>query len=192
MIEKTKDGSRRIDAAETVRYGSRRTRQEHAHIAQLLVLAVKRNAGQRGKMLAVLRKQHAGPRRYRALEVELGGDAELARAGGGAIPDRIGQMIRPRAERDGNYLATHLNLRAGGLFWHFCEHHLVAGVRADGDQRIGRELRQLVPAHAQLLAEGHYIDLIAGGEFAHDPAQLVLAVEAAEKAIELAEHMALG
>src|ERR1700704_1812783 len=31
MIVKTKAGSRRVDAAETVRYGSSRTRQEHAH-----------------------------------------------------------------------------------------------------------------------------------------------------------------
>src|SRR5947207_15886229 len=107
MIVKTKDGSRRIDAAETVRYGSRRTRQEHAHIAQLLVLAIERNARQRGKILAVLGKQHAGPRRYRALEVELGGDAELAGAGGGAISDLLGQKLRPGVKRGGNALAAH-------------------------------------------------------------------------------------
>ena len=38
------------------------------------------------------------------------------------------------------------------------QHRMVDGVRADGDQRIGGELRQFLPAHAQFLAEGRDID----------------------------------
>ena len=68
-------------------------------IALLLELAVDRNARQRRQMIAVRLEQHARPRRHRGLEAELGGDAEFARAGRGRIADRIGQMLRPPAER---------------------------------------------------------------------------------------------
>ena len=82
---------RRVDAAEAVPHRGRGARHQHPQVAQLLVLAVERNARQRHQMLAMLREQHARPRRHRGLEAELGGDAELARPRGRRVADRIGR-----------------------------------------------------------------------------------------------------
>ena len=47
---------------------------------------------------------------------------------------------------------------------------MIDRVRADRHQRIGGKPRDLLPAHAQILAERRDVDLIAGGEIADDGA----------------------
>src|SRR5262249_61143633 len=61
----------------------------------------------------------------------------------------------------------------------------------DGDEWIGGELAELVPAHAQLFAELRDVDLIARTELAYDPAQFFLGLEAAHPAVEFAIQVAL-
>src|SRR5262245_61384798 len=68
---------------------------------------------------------------------------------------------------------------------------MIDGVSADGDERVGRQLGELVPVHAQLFAEGSYVDLVASGKVADHVAQLFLGLEAAQPAVELLEQMPL-
>ncbi len=141
--------------------------------------------------MAVLGKDHAGPRGHAGLEAELGGDAEFTRSRRRGIADRIADVIGANAERGFDHRAAHLHLSPRRGLGHLGQHDVVDGVRADGDERIGRDLGELLPAHAELLAERRDVDPVTGRELAHHLAQLVLGFEAAQPAVELPEHVPL-
>ena len=58
-------------------------------------------------------------------------------------------------------------------------------MRADGGERIGGDLADLAPGHAQLVAERRVVDAVAAREVAHRAAQIVLALEAAQPPIDV-------
>src|SRR5436305_4040704 len=124
----------------------------------------------------MLGKQHTGPRRDSSLEAKLCGDAKLAWPGGRPVADRIAEMRRLLAERRVDhggallYLAPHLRVAR------LLQHHMVDRVRTNRRKRIGGDLADLVPGHAQVFAERRTIDAVAGAEIAHGGAQLVLAI----------------
>src|SRR5262245_58694092 len=88
-----------VDPAQTAPQRAGGARQQHAQVAQALELAVDRNARQRREMIAMLGEQDAGSCRHAGPEAEIGGERELARARRGGIAHRIGEMLRPHAER---------------------------------------------------------------------------------------------
>src|ERR1700730_4627700 len=177
--------SSRVDAAEAVPHSCCRTRQQHADITQLLVLAVERDARQRGQMIAMSGEEHTRAGRHCGLEAELGGYAEFPGSCRTRISYRIGKMIRALSERGRNHRAAHLHLRARGLFRHFCQHHMIDGMRTNGNERVGGQCGKLIPFHAELVTESSDVDLVAAGEIAYRMTQLILALEAVDPLIEL-------
>jgi hypothetical protein len=67
-------------------------------------------------------------------------------------------MQRAYAQRRLDYLAAHFHLRArSGFRRNFLEHHVIDRMGAYRHKRIGGELRDLLPAHAEV-GEGFIID----------------------------------
>src|ERR1700729_406633 len=68
---------------------------------------------------------------------------------------------------------------------------MIDGMGSDSDQRIAGEQRDLLPAHAQILAEGGDIDLITQRQIADDEAQLGFALPRAQPPVKLLVERAL-
>ena len=77
---------------------------------------------------------------------------ELARARRGAVADRIAEMRRPLAERGLDHGGALAHLAAHRRVGRLAQHHVIDRVRPDGRERIGGELVDLGPGHAQLVA----------------------------------------
>ncbi len=84
------------------------------------------------------------------------------------------------------------HLVTGGLL---CLHGKIAmgdGVRADGDQRIGRERLQLVPGHAEIAADRDFVDAVTGTQRADFTLDIELARQSAQPVVQPVERGPLG
>src|SRR5262245_46536782 len=107
------EGSRGIDAPESVGERRRGAGHQDLEMASLLELAIERDARQRHHLLAVLGKQDARARGHRGPVADLGGEAELAHAHDVATAVRIGEVGDLAVERslDGRAAARELVAR---------------------------------------------------------------------------------
>ena len=85
--------------------------------------------------------------------------------------------------------ALSLHFAAHRLVARLPEHHMIDRVRSDGRERVAGDLGDLLPRHAELVADGGAVDAVARAEIAHRVAQLVLAVEAAQPPIDVLEQL---
>ena len=82
-----------------------------------------------------------------------------------------------------------LHLAAHRLVGRLPQHHVIDRVRSDGRERVGGDLGDLLPGHAEVVADSGAIDAVARAEIAHRLAQIVLAVEAAQPPIDVLEEL---
>ena len=140
----------------------------------------------------MLGKQHARPGRDRGLEAEFRRDLEFARPRRRAVADRVRQMLGPNAEAGFDDRAAQIHFRAHRRLRQLCQHRMVHCMRADGDQRIGRELGEFRPPHAELIAERRDVDVITGGKIMDDAAQLGFRRARPQPPIKLVVERAFG
>src|SRR5262249_3146022 len=167
------------------------SRQQYPYIAQLLVLAIEGHAWQRHQMVAVRRKQHAGPCGYGCLEGELARDPKFARSRGGPVPYRIGKMRWTSAKCRLNCRAARVHFDARQPLGDLGQHDVIDSVGANRHQGIGRKRFELLPAHAELITERRNVNVIALTKRAYDSAPLVFGCQVAQPAIEPIKPLAL-
>ena len=68
---------------------------------------------------------------------------------------------------------------------------VIDGMRADGAERVAREFTELIPAHAQFLAERLHVDAVARAQVAHRDAQFLLGLAFAQPPIQAVERFLL-
>ena len=109
-----------------------------------------------------------------------------------AIADRIGQMLAaacrapPRSPR-----GSSPSRRARGSFGSFLSIRWLTVCAPMVTSGSAASSHDLLPVHAQLVAERGDVDAVARAQIAHDAAQLVFGLHAAQPAVDRVEQLAL-
>ena len=136
------------------------------------------------------REQHSPPRRHCSLEACLLGKREVARPCRGLIAIGKAEMHRSLAELAFDDVGRAFHLRQGFLGAELGNLVMSLRMRANGDDRIGGESPDLVPAHDLGVAGCRHVDVVAVGEGADDLA-LPRFVDAAQPLMDLFESALL-
>ena len=100
-------------------------------------------------------------------------------------------MVDRPSERRRDDVAARLELGARRRLVGLAEHEVVDGMGADGDQRICRELPDLVPGHAERVADRRHIDAIACRQGVDEAMNVGLLGQSAQPPIDRLVDLAL-
>jgi hypothetical protein len=167
--------SSRVDPPEPVPESGRGAGGQHGEKPRVLVVAVERDPLQRGQMIGALGKQHARPRRHRGLEAARARQREFAGAGRDPVAIGIGEVEAGTLQGvfdPGTAGGDLVGRRFLGLLGEIA---MRDGMRTDRDQRLVGEWLQFIPGHAELAADGCFVDAMARAQRADFAGNVVFA-----------------